>query len=211
MIQGKIDGILMDISRYFIVLGGDTSAVKKSNSYKIKELDVLFAHGMIGGGYGRNAMRIFYPLIGVCLLLSVANAPLHAEVIKIAPEQQYMLKAAQYVMAKKFQEAESLYSQVIAANNQYIDAYLQRAVIRRELGNQNGSAGDAVIATRLADRLLQNSPQNARLYYQRASGYRLLKEFAKARADYNMALSLNNTSAWRADLQAMALEEKMGK
>lgn len=156
-------------------------------------------------------MRVRFHFLCLVTLLCVMGTSAQTRAFTLAPEQQYMLRAAQYVMAKRFTDAEAIYSQVIASNDHYTDAYIQRSIIRRELGKESASKSDAMIAIKLADMQLQQQQQNAKLYHQRATGYRILRQFAKARDDYNRALSLNNTATWRADLQAMALEEKMGQ
>ena len=99
--------------------------------------------------------------------------------LQISDEQKLILQAAQKSSPTRLQEqcAESIYSQIIAGKNgSYTDAYLQRGVVRREMGDQAGMQSDAraVIIT-LADASIQQNPNNAISYYQRGMGYRLLK------------------------------------
>ncbi len=116
--------------------------------------------------------------------------PAHAETVtiskgnklKIDPNQQVMLDAAQKVMQKDYESALKLYNQVIAA----------------------------AMAVRLSEARLQQHPQNARLYYQRGTGYRLLKDFPKATENIRYAMQLaGGKRDWEFDLKAIALEQKM--
>ncbi len=159
---------------------------------------------------------MLYKIIIILMLFLMAQtAPAQAAIvfngISIGPEQKAMLQAAQYVMKNQFREAEALYSQVIGMNDGFIEAYLQRSVVRRELGNVAASQSDAVMAVRLTEMKLKDQPQNARLYYQRGTGYRLLRQFPQARKDIETAISLSGNNSWRGDLQAMALEEKIAQ
>lgn len=164
-------------------------------------------------------MRILAFTLGAVLL---AAAPVAAQqtVIKfnggtplIGPEQQLMLKAAEAVMHKDYAAALSLYDQVLAANGGHIEAYLQRSVVKREMQDAGGSQADAAQAVRLADMALQQSstPQKtAKLHYQRGTGYRFLKDFARAKADMQEAMRLApGRGDWRTDFRAIELEEKI--
>lgn len=121
-----------------------------------------------------------------------------------------MLKAAQYVIEQKFGEAEVIYSSVISNNPKNLQAYIQRSIARRELGNKRGMETDAVEVINISQIEMQQRPDDASLYYSRGTAYRLLRDYAKARADIEYALRLSPENAgWKQDLQAIALEEKM--
>ncbi len=141
------------------------------------------------------------------------NGPLGAGTAGGAPvpslAQTAMLQAASMVMQQRYAEADALYTQAIAANPNAIDAYLQRSVARREMGNAQGSQADANTAVRLADAQLKANPGNAKLYYQRGTGYRWLKAYPQAQADLERAVQLTRGARWQSDLQALLLEKKM--
>lgn len=124
-------------------------------------------------------------------------------------DQKLMLEAAQKVMKKEYPAAETLYSQAILANGGNIDAYLQRAMVRRELNNPAGVQQDARMAVVLANNALQKNNRNATLFYQRGMGFRLLKDFAQARQDIAGAIRMGGGSAsWQSDLDGITMEEK---
>ena len=124
-----------------------------------------------------------------------------------------MLQASEKVAARQFAEATALYGAIIAANSTHIDAYLQRAMVAREMGHSAQQQSDALTVIKLADATLANTAlptkKAARYYHLRGSGYRLLNRFKEARADIEQALRLKNETSWRMDLQSIALEERM--
>jgi tetratricopeptide (TPR) repeat protein len=131
--------------------------------------------------------------------------------LQITNDQQVLFEAANKVMNRDFASAEGLYSQAIAMNGRNIDAWLQRAVTRRELGNEAGMQSDARTVIALSDEALQQTPQNANLFYERGMGYRLLRDYDKAREDISTGMRIGGRSSWQTDLQAIELERKEGR
>lgn len=158
----------------------------------------------------------------VCVAaLLLATVPAHAQTtqqtfvlgggannLQIANDQKIMLEAANKLVQKDYRSAESMYTQAIALNQGNIEAYLQRAVARREMEDENGMASDARAVISLADNALQQNPKNPTLYYQRGMGYRLLHQFDQARDDITMGMQIGGKSNWKTDLQAIELERK---
>lgn len=140
-----------------------------------------------------------------------SGAPAPAARLVIPPEKQLMLEASKKVAAGDWKGADALYSQAIALNGASIDAYVQRGIVRRELGDTAGRDKDAQAIITLATQALAAQPNTPKLYYQRGTGWRLLKRFPEAKADITRALQLGGKRSWQQDLQAIALEEKMGK
>ncbi len=105
-------------------------------------------------------------------------------------EQQLMNDAPNYVLRRDYQGAEGLYTHVIGINKNNIGAYIQRGLVRRELGNQQGAMADGQIAVTLTNELMNTLPNNANLYYQRAMGFRLMRQFPQAREDMQKAINL---------------------
>jgi tetratricopeptide (TPR) repeat protein len=161
--------------------------------------------------------RTFVPLLLLFALPLRAQA--EAVTIKtqggpvvIAQEQQLMLDAAQKVLKSDWRGALAVYDQVIALNASSIQGHLQRSVVKRELQDARGSQQDAAMAVTLSEAALQQNPQSARLYYQRGTGYRLLKDFPKATENIRYAMQMKGGKRnWETDLKAIALEEKMSQ
>lgn len=122
-----------------------------------------------------------------------------------------MLAAAGKMSEGKLKEAEILYSQALAANGGNVNAYLQRALARRDLGDTEGMATDARQAVALISARLEQNPGKANLYYQRSLAERLLRQFDAAEKDLRAAIRLSNKSEWTNDLTALELERKMAK
>ena len=131
--------------------------------------------------------------------------------LKISNDQKIMLEAANKLVQKDYSTAESMYSQAIAVNGGNIEAYLQRAVVRRELGDDQGMTADARSVIMLSNNALQQSPNNPTLYYQRGMGYRLLRHFDQARSDISTGMQIGGKGNWKTDLQAIELERKTVK
>jgi tetratricopeptide (TPR) repeat protein len=131
--------------------------------------------------------------------------------IQIGADLQLMFDAQQKVMKHDYRGAEASYSRAIAANGGNIEAYLQRAVTRRELGDVRGEASDASTAITLANAALQSSPNNALLFYQRGMGFRLLRDFPQAKQDLATAIRMSGKPSWETELRATELEEKTGR
>lgn len=128
--------------------------------------------------------------------------------LQIPNDQKIMLEAANRLVQKDFRGAESMYSQAIAVNRANIEAYLQRAVARRELGDEPGMSSDARSVILLANNALQQAPNNPTLYYQRGMGYRLLRAFDQAKNDIITGMRIGGKNNWKTDLQAIELERK---
>ena len=129
--------------------------------------------------------------------------------IQILPDQKIMFDAANKFVHRDFQGAEKLYSQVIAMNSGNIEAYLQRAAVRREMGNETGTASDAHSVIALSNNALQQNPNNPNLYYQRGMGFRLLRQFDQAKSDISTGMQIGGKTNWNTDLQAIDLERKI--
>gem|GEM_PF-2376627 len=161
----------------------------------------------------------FIPLVGMISLPAFAQTTQQtfilggsgASNLQISNDQKIMLEAANKLVQRDYRTAENMYSQAIAVNRVNIEAYLQRAVVRRELGDEAGMATDARSVIGLADNALQQSPNNPTLYYQRGMGYRLLREFDQAKNDIVTGMQIGGKSNWKTDLQAIELERKTVK
>lgn len=131
--------------------------------------------------------------------------------VQASAEQKLMLSAPEYIYKQDYRGAEMVYSQVIAMNDHHISAYIQRGLVRREMGDGAGAMEDGRAAVILANEALQTNPNEAYLYYQRGSGFRLLKQFSQARTDIQYAMRLRGDQSWDLDLKAIDLEEKMAQ
>lgn len=131
--------------------------------------------------------------------------------IQLSNDQKIMLEAANKLVQRDYRSAEGMYTQAIALNGSNIEAYLQRAVARREMGDQNGMAADATTVINLSNSQLQQNPRDPTLYYQRGMGYRLLRQFDQARNDITTGMQIGGKSNWKTDLQAIELERKSSK
>ncbi|MGE0755286.1 MAG: tetratricopeptide repeat protein [Alphaproteobacteria bacterium] len=131
--------------------------------------------------------------------------------LEVSREQQYMLAALSALMQGDFAKAEDLYSQVIQYNPANSEAWLQRAVVRRETQNAQGMAVDARRALSQLNAEIQASPRNGTLYHQRSVALRLLKSFDLAKKDLLTAMQLKGKSSvsFQNDLQAIELERRM--
>ncbi|NBX03454.1 MAG: hypothetical protein EBR02_05250 [Alphaproteobacteria bacterium] len=129
----------------------------------------------------------------------------------IDAEGLQMLQAVQKTMMGDYKGAESEYSRVISINPQKVEAYLQRGVVRRELGNISGSQADGKAASNLATASIQKNPQDAEAYHQRGMAARLLGNYPQAKQDLEMSLSLGGNPDWKNDVRDTALEEKASK
>lgn len=129
--------------------------------------------------------------------------------LMLPQDQKLMLAAAKKMSEREYKEAERLYGQALAANGSNINAYLQRGLVRRDLGNQAGMEADARQALSLVNARLAQDGNNANLYYQKSLGERLLKQFDAAEQDLRTAIRLSNKSEWNTDLKALELERRM--
>lgn len=126
-------------------------------------------------------------------------------------EQQYMFAALSALMQKDYAQAERLYSQVIQHNQANSEAFLQRAVVQRELRNVPAMKADAKVALRLLTAEIRLQPRKHRLYHQRSMALRLLGAFDHAKKDLLTAVQLKgkSTLAYQNDLRAIELEKRM--
>lgn len=129
--------------------------------------------------------------------------------IVIPKEQAIMFEAAKKTTARDYKAADTLYTKAIAINNGNISAYLQRGLVRRQLGDERGAGADAERAIALVNLRLKQAPDDAELYYQRSLGARLLGQFNAAEKDLRYAISLSSRSEWENDLKALELEKRM--
>lgn len=160
-------------------------------------------------------MRLVVTVLVAALCVAFSSPPAIAQKIvfgqgfSVGEDQKLVFEAAKKVMEKQYPEAESLYSRAISINSSNLEAYLQRGVVRREMGNQNGAISDGRMVVKMADAMIKTNPGSAGLYYQRGMGYRLARDFVSARQDIARAIQMNNKkAAWRNDLKAVELEEK---
>ncbi len=128
--------------------------------------------------------------------------------IQISDDQKLVLEAIQFVVHRDWKNAETLYSQAIGINSNNIEAWLQRGVVRREMGDEAGSESDAGRVVALANAGLQANSNDPTLYHQRGMAERLLKNFSAARRDIGTAIRLSGNTSWDNDLKAAQLEEK---
>lgn len=169
-----------------------------------------------------NRVTVFTVYVAVCAAVMAAS-PVHAQTkfiingapvsgsggrFQISPDQKLLLEAAKKVVSNDYKGAEALYDQAIRINSGNIDAYLQRGIVRRELGDQAGAAADGRTVVSMANRSLQQTPGDAGLYHRRGMGLRLMKDFEHAKMDIARAIQMSGKLSWKTDLQAIELEEK---
>jgi len=160
-------------------------------------------------------MRLFAAVF-VPLFLAFASGAATAQTqtftigggMQFAPEQKYLFEAANAFVQGDFSTANSLYSQAISLNANNTDAYLQRAAVRRELGDNAGMQADAQRVIELSNRALEQNPHNPNAYYERGMAHRLLKEFDDAKADITKGMRIGGKSNWQTDLKAIEMERK---
>lgn len=126
-------------------------------------------------------------------------------------DQKLMFSAVGKVVNKQYAEAEELYNRAIAINGSNIEAYLQRGIVRREMGNARGAAADGQQVVSMANALLQSNSQNVTALYQRGMGERLTRDFAAAKQDIRTAIQMGGSASWQTDLQAIDFEEKAAR
>lgn len=153
-------------------------------------------------------IRIFTLIVVLCGLLSL---PAAAAQVQMSGDTQLMFSAMQKVMHRDFRGAEAIYSKVIEANPNNIEAWLQRALMRRELKDAAGARSDGHQAAAIADRELAKNPNDATLYYYRGMGLRYMKDYPDAERDIARAIQMSGSASWKADLQATELEAKEGE
>ena len=105
-------------------------------------------------------------------------------------------------------EAIELYNQVLAENPENVKAINARAAVQDIVANGQGTA-DYNKAIEISTASLSKNPNDADAYYNRATAYRGLKSYDKARADYEQAIKLNpQRTDWQTALKAMNVEAK---
>lgn len=139
---------------------------------------------------------------------SEASGSSHQPVV-IDGDQQLIFKAQASLVSGDYAQAEALYTQAINLDGSNIEAYLQRAAVRRELGDAKGVDSDGRRALALVNGALQAEPREAGLYYKRSMALRFLRQFDAARNDVLTAINLGGKPSLRNDLQAIELERKM--
>ncbi len=150
--------------------------------------------------------RIIFTAVLLCCFVPPVFAAL-----AIPHDQVIIINAAKEMAAGDYKAAEASYSKAIAVNASNANAYLQRALARRELGDAAGMTADAKHAVALVTQALSRNATSADLYYQRSLGKRLLKQFDDAEHDLRQAIQLNRNAQWDNDLKALQLERKMAK
>jgi tetratricopeptide (TPR) repeat protein len=133
------------------------------------------------------------------------------EKLQINEDQKLMFEAAGKVVKNDFKGAEAIYNQVLSRNNSNIEAFLQRGIVRRELGDLDGAVSDGRSVVTLANGKLRQNPNDAYSYHQRGMGLRLLKDYNNAKADISKAIQMSGQASWKTDLQAIELEQKAFK
>ena len=128
--------------------------------------------------------------------------------LQFGEDQKVMLDAAAKTLKRDFKGAEVLYSKAIDINKSNIDAYMQRGIVRHELGNASGAASDGQATVTLANSALRNNPNDPNLYYKRGMGFRLLKRYDQAKQDISNGMRLGGSSSWQMDLQSIDFEQK---
>jgi tetratricopeptide (TPR) repeat protein len=157
-----------------------------------------------------TVMRLF-PIIAVLALLVISEAVPAFAKAEIDQEEALTLQAAAASMKRDFRTAEMLYSRILSINGNNEEAYEQRAIARRELGNTQGMQQDASQAVALIDGGLRQNPNSANLYYKRSIADRLLKNFDDAERDLSQAIRLGKRGNFDNDWKAIALERKMAQ
>jgi tetratricopeptide (TPR) repeat protein len=150
-------------------------------------------------------------ILFVLLALDFAcAAPAHAAA-QVDKEQALILEAAARSMKRDFRGAEAIYTRIINTNNESIEGYLQRGLVRRSLANPQGVVEDATRARAFIDAALPQNTNNANLYYQRSLADRMLKDFDAAEQDLHQAIRLGKRDNFDNDFKAIEVERKMAQ
>lgn len=155
-------------------------------------------------------MMRFITLLASAILWMMMPAVIHAANAADSMAISKMeLVAATLAVEGDYHGAIAKYSQIIASDPTQIDAYLQRGLLYREIGQLPKSLGDAAIAERFVELRFSEGKSSAKLYYQRAMAKRLRKDYTGAKADLQTAMRMKRNHKWHNDWQALLLEEKM--
>jgi tetratricopeptide (TPR) repeat protein len=106
------------------------------------------------------------------------------QVIGGKTKRQWLNEGYAHNKAKRYQEAVAAYSQAIALDPSYVDAYVNRGIAYRNLQEYQKAIADY-------DRAIALNPNYARAYHNRGYAYVDLQEYQKAIADYNRTIALN--------------------
>lgn len=153
-------------------------------------------------------MPVFKNLV-LLLCVCVTFFPASSHGASTPQTTQMEIEAAKLAVSGNFQDAIRLYDQILSVDQSNADAYLQRALMYRELGNESRCMADAAIALDLIERKFAQGSKKASLYRARANAKRLLRKFGEAKADMETAIKLSRSNKWVPDLQAIYLEEKI--
>ncbi len=126
-------------------------------------------------------------------------------------EGMLMISAIQKTMQQDYRGAENDCTRVISINPYNTDAYLQRGVIRRLLGNEQGAYADGQSAYTIASGQLSKNPRNPEAYHQRGMAARLMGNYALAKQELRTSLELGGDPDWKNDLRDTDLEEKASR
>ena len=150
-------------------------------------------------------------LLSMALAIGACITPASAAQLRMAPEQQWLLEAAQTAVAGDYPGAIVLYNQVLQQNPGHVDALLQRALLKREVKDGLGQQADARRAWQLANTQVEANPRKAKAYWRRGMAYRLAQDFEPAKRDIRYAIELKGGQKldWQTDLRAIELEERM--
>ena len=140
--------------------------------------------------------------------------PSAASAQQMNQESVLSLQASQQAVAGHYQQAIRIYDQLIHMDPRDADHYIQRALLYRQIKNNQQSVADASVALQLAEYRLQkrsSGKRAAKYYWQRSQAHRLLHQFSEAEADIRKAIQLRRDQRYLPDLQAIVLESKIYK
>lgn len=165
---------------------------------------------LAAGAHAQQQPQVQFKFNGPMGAAAPASGNAQAGGLAIGEEQKLMFEASSKVMKKDYEGALEAYNKAIAVNGANIQAYIQRGVVRRELGDTGGARADGLAAAQLANGALAQNPNSASLYYQRGSAMRLLKDYDRASADIQHAIQLSGGQRrdWQGDLNAIELDKK---
>ena len=122
----------------------------------------------------KRLKHIFATLLLLLSIAEVADAQMNTD--RLTAIGRNALYFEDYVVSIQY------FNQVIKLKPYLAEPYLYRAIAKTQLGDLNGAELDC-------NRALQNSPFLVGAYYTRGFVYKLMKEYAKAEADFTEALN----------------------